>query len=146
MMMNIPQITEADIRPLATDQSWSRGEDYYYSYRVEAIIWRDGLLIAEVEGSEYEPYIVQVEFDGNQICSTNCTCPYDWDGDCKHIIAALLYLCHRRDDIEQRPSVNELIASLSHSQLIELITDLSCLHPAIIEDIERIVSSGSYSS
>jgi uncharacterized Zn finger protein len=146
MMMNIPQITEADIRPLATDQSWSRGEDYYYSYQVGSIFWRDGLLIAEVEGSKYEPYVVQVEFVGNQIRFTDCTCPYDWDGDCKHIIAALLYLCYRRNDIEQRPSVKELIAKLNRVQLIELITDLSYLHPAIIDDIEQNTSSDSYSS
>ena len=145
-MKSIPHLTETDIRYLATDKSWERGEEYYYNHYVTNIVWREGLLIAEVEGSEYEPYIVQVTFDRNRISSTDCNCPYDWDGDCKHIIAALLYLCHRHDDIEQRPSVKELIASLNHTQLIELITDLSYLHPAIINDIERGVSSTSYSS
>ena len=65
-MKTIPHLTEADIRPLATDQSWARGEDYYYSNSVENIVWRDGLLTAEVEGSEYEPYIVQARFDERQ--------------------------------------------------------------------------------
>ena len=97
-MKTIPNLAEADIRPLATDQSWSRGEDYFYSNSVENIVWRDGLLTAEVEGSEYKPYIVQARFDQDKIHSTHCTCPYDWGGDCKHIIATLLYLCHRRDD------------------------------------------------
>jgi hypothetical protein len=46
-MKTIPHLTEADIRPLATDQSWARGEDYYYSNSVENIVWRDGLLTAE---------------------------------------------------------------------------------------------------
>ena len=81
------------------------------------LLWRDGLLTAEVEGSEYEPYIIQVKFDEKKITSTDCTCPYDWGGDCKHIIAALLYLCHRRNDIEQRPAVADLIAKLNRDQL-----------------------------
>ena len=77
-MKTIPHLTEADIRPLATAQSWTRGEDYYHSNYVENVLWRDGLLTAEVEGSEYEPYIVQVKFDEQKISSTDCTCPYDW--------------------------------------------------------------------
>lgn len=136
-MKAIPELTEADIRPLATDQTWERGEDYYYSNSVENIVWRDGLLIAEVEGSGYEPYIVQVTFDQGKIHSTSCTCPYDWGGDCKHIIAVLLYLCHRRDEIEQRPALEDLIASLPREQLVEILLNLSVSYPAIVDDIER---------
>ena len=136
-MKTIPHLAESDIRSLATTQSWTRGEDYYYSNRVESVVWRDGLLTAEVEGSEYEPYIVQIRFGEQEIRSTDCTCPYDWGGDCKHIIATLLYLCRRRDDIDQRPSVANLIANLNRDQLAEIILDLSISHPAIIDDIER---------
>lgn len=136
-MKTIPHLTEADIRPLSTDRSWTRGQDYYDSSYVENVIWRDGLLTAEVQGSEYEPYIVQVRFDGQKLRSTDCTCPYDWGGDCKHIIAVLFYLCHRRDDIEQRPALIDLIANLNREQLAELIIDLSISYPAISDDIER---------
>ncbi len=136
-MKTIPHLAESDIRSLATTQSWSRGEDYYYSNCVESVVWRDGLLTAEVEGSEYEPYNVQIQFDEGGICSTDCTCPYDWGGDCKHIIATLLYLCRRRDDIAQRPAVADLIANLSRNQLADIILDLSISHPSIIDDIER---------
>jgi len=136
-MKTIPNLTEADIRPLATDQSWARGQEYYHSNYVENVVWRDGLLTAEVEGSEYEPYIIQVRFDGNKIRSTDCTCPYDWGGDCKHIVAMLLYLCHRRDDIEQRPAVADLIAKLNRDQLSDLLIELSSSYPAIVDEIER---------
>ena len=136
-MKTISHLTETDIRSRATTQSWSRGEDYYYSNRVESVVWRDGLLTAEVEGSEYEPYIVQIRFDEQEIRTTDCTCPYDWGGDCKHIIATLLYLCRQRDDIAQRPAVADLIANLNRDQLAEIILDLSISHPAIIDDIER---------
>ena len=149
-MKAIPKLTESDIRSLATDQSWARGEDYFYGNSVENIVWRDGLLTAEVEGSEYEPYIVQVSFDQDKIHSTACTCPYDWGGDCKHIIAVLLYLCHRRDEIERRPALIEMIASLPREQLVEILLDLSITYPAIVDDIEQslplIVADKSTSS
>ena len=136
-MKMIPHLTEADIRPLATDRSWERGQDYYHSNSVENVVWRDGLLTAEVEGSEYEPYIIQVKFDEQKLRSTDCTCPYDWGGDCKHIIAALLYLCHRSDNIEQRPAVADLIAKLNRDQLADLLIELSSSYPAIVDEIER---------
>jgi len=136
-MKTIPHLTEADIRTLATDQSWTRGDDYYHGNCVENILWRDGLLTAEVEGSGYEPYIVQVKFAEQKVSSTDCTCPYDWGGDCKHIIATLLYFCRQRDDIEQRPAVADLIADLNREQLADIIVDLSTSHPAIIDEIER---------
>jgi len=136
-MKTIPHLTEDDIRPLATDRSWTRGEDYYYGNSIENIVWRDGLLTAEVEGSEYEPYIVQVRFDEGKIRSTHCTCPYDWGGDCKHIIAVLLYFCHRRDEIEQRPALVDLLANLNREQLTEILLDLSASHPAVVDEIER---------
>ena len=149
-MKTIPHLIEADIRPRSSDRSWARGQDYYYGSCVENVIWRDGFLTAEVQGSEYEPYIVQVRFDGKKIRSTDCTCPYDWGGDCKHIIAVLLYLCHRRDDIEQRPALADLIANLNREQLAELIIDLSVSYPAILDHFERnlplVVSGESASS
>jgi len=149
-MKTIPHLAESDIRSLATTQSWTRGEDYYYSNRVESVVWRDGMLTAEVEGSEYEPYIVQIRFDEQEIRSTDCTCPYDWGGDCKHIIATLLYLCRQRDDIAQRPAVADLIGKLNRDQLAGIIVDLSISHPAVVDDIERslplVVSSQPTSS
>lgn len=136
-MKTIPHFAENTIRSRATSQSWTRGEDYYYADRVENVVWRDGLLTAEVEGSEYEPYIVQIRFDEGEIRSTDCTCPYDWGGDCKHIMATLLYLCRRRDEIEQRPALAELIANLNRAQLVEMLLDLSASYPAIVDEIER---------
>jgi len=145
-MKDIPHLTEAEIRPLANAQSWARGEDYYRSNCVENVLWRDGLLTAEVEGSEYAAYSVQVQFDEQGISFTDCTCPYDWGGDCKHIIATLLYLSRRRDEVEQRPAVADLIDNLNRDQLADLITKLSVSHPAIVDDIERIIPLAAIST
>ncbi|RME35244.1 MAG: hypothetical protein D6793_07560, partial [Thermoflexia bacterium] len=140
-MTGLPSLTEDRVRKRATPQSWERGLDYFHSGAVSRIVWRDGVLIAEVQGSQYEPYQVRVEFapDG-EIEDASCTCPYDWDGDCKHIIAALLHLVHRPQKIEQRPSLARLLSDLSREQLVELVQTLARIHPEIVEEVEDFVS------
>lgn len=139
-MAGLPSLTEDRIRKRATPQSWERGLDYFHGDAVLSAIWRDGLLIAEVQGSQYEPYRVVVEFgpDG-EIVDTECTCPYDWGGDCKHIIATLLYLVRRPQEVEQRPSLSDLLSGLSREQLVELVQNLARIHPEVVEDVEDFV-------
>ena len=64
--MSKPSLTEATIRNLTTAQSLSRGQAYLRNGAVLEIEQRDDLLMAEVEGSEYEPYQVRVSGSGGQ--------------------------------------------------------------------------------
>jgi uncharacterized Zn finger protein len=48
-------ITESDIRNLASAQSFSRGEDYFYTNAVHDLQKRGDTLLADVEGSSDEP-------------------------------------------------------------------------------------------
>lgn len=139
-MTDLPSLTENQVRKRATPQSWERGLEYFYGGAVTRVVWRDGVLSAEVEGSQYEPYQVTVEFtpDG-RIRDASCTCPYDWGGDCKHIIATLLYLVHCPEEIEQRPPLANLLSGLSREGLVELVQHLARIHPQIVEDVEDFV-------
>ncbi|MCX7856102.1 MAG: hypothetical protein N2556_09085, partial [Anaerolineae bacterium] len=81
-----------------------------------------------------------VEFGpGGDIVAAECTCPYDWGGDCKHIIATLLCLVHRPQEIEQRPPLAQLLSGLSREELVELVQTLARIHPEIVEDVEDFV-------
>lgn len=141
-MTDLPSLTENQIRKRATPQSWERGVDYFYSGAVDRIVWRDGVLTAEVQGSQYEPYQVRVEFtrDG-RIQDATCTCPYDWGGDCKHIVATLLYLVHRPEAIERRLPLTDLLSGLSREELVELVQTLARIHPQILEDVEEFAQA-----
>jgi uncharacterized Zn finger protein len=81
-----------------------------------------------------------VEFapDG-RILDASCSCPYDWGGDCKHIIATLLYLARRPEEIERRPPLADLLSGLSREGLVELVQHLARIHPEMVEDIEDFV-------
>ncbi|MGD9091278.1 MAG: hypothetical protein PVF74_00410 [Anaerolineales bacterium] len=117
-----------------------RGWEYFESSNVMGVIWREDQLTARVQGSEWVPYVVRVEFDGQDIGYVDCTCPYDWGGDCKHIVAALLFLVHNPEMIEQRPSIADLLGPLDREQLVDMLRELAEEFPAIIDTLESLVS------
>jgi uncharacterized Zn finger protein len=138
--MPIPSFTEAAIRQHATAESFRRGEDYYNSGAVVSLIQRGDTIEAEVEGSQYEPYQVQVTFDAGGITDASCTCPYDWGGWCKHIVATLLACIEEPEEIEARPPLAELLAGLSRDQLQALVATLAEGHPGLTDAIESQVT------
>lgn len=137
-MSELPSLTEAAIRARANDKSWARGSASYEDNCVCDIIWRDGSLYADVVGNDYDPYHVHVTFIGAEIVDASCTCPYNWGGDCKHIVALLLSLVHGTDKIAARPAIGELVAKLSRDQLISLFIEMADRHPELTDEIERI--------
>ena len=86
-----------------------------------SLVQRGDALQAKVEGSEYQPYRVRVDFDKGGIISVFCTCPYDWGGWRKHIVAALLVCFHEPETIERRPEFKDLLADLNREQLQGLL-------------------------
>ena len=125
----LPKVTEASICQHASAASYHRGREYYEQGAVLSIVRRDQQLQAEVEGSQYEPYRVQITYDAGGITWALCSCPYGWGGWCKHIVATLLAALHSPATVEegrrrpaptpsrQRPSVQTLLAGLEREQL-----------------------------
>ncbi|MBD2515828.1 SWIM zinc finger domain-containing protein [Nostoc sp. FACHB-973] len=138
--MSIPQISEFTIRRHANAKSFQRGEAYYEAGAVNAITQRGGLLQADVVGSEARPYHVSLNFDSSGLTSVNCTCAYNFDGWCKHIVATMLVCARHSEHIEQRPTLEELLDRLDHIQTQRLLQDLVAEYPRLIEAIDRRVS------
>lgn len=136
----LPSLREDAIRARASERSYARGETYYENGDVFSAVWRNGHLTAEVQGSQHEPYFVQVDFEGNDITGAYCTCPYDWGGDCKHIVAALLFMLHEPEQVAFRPPLEDLLAPLSREQLMTLLLDLSMDVPETLEPLERLLA------
>jgi uncharacterized Zn finger protein len=130
-------ISEATIRHHANNQSFSRGEDYYQRGAVTDLVQRGNIIQADVEGSEVEPYRVSLEYDSGGITSAHCTCPYDYDGWCKHIVAAALTWVQQPDRLELRPTLPQLLDRLDHRQTQHLVQALVKEHPELIDAIDR---------
>jgi uncharacterized Zn finger protein len=100
--------TEGMLRQYASTESLSRGLKYFQEGAVVSLRRRGNVLEAMVEGSEPEPYWVRIVTDAGGITSAECDCPYDWEGWCKHIVAALLACIRQPDSVEARPSLAAL--------------------------------------
>ena len=60
----LPTVTEAMIRQHASADSFQRGDVYQAQGAVVCLVRRGQQLQAEVEGSQVEPYTVQITWDG----------------------------------------------------------------------------------
>jgi uncharacterized Zn finger protein len=76
---------------------------------VGTVTLRGNTLQAEVEGSEVDPYRVTLTIDPGGITSALCTCPYDYDGWCKHIVATALTCIRQPLAVEERPTLERLL-------------------------------------
>ena len=140
----IPKLSETTIRRHASAQSFERGQQYYRSGSVGSLVQRGQVLSASVEGSEVEPYRVQINLDPGGITQATCTCPYDYEGWCKHIIATLLTCLYQPEDIEQRPELTQLLADLNRNQLQTILENLADTEPEWLEAIEAQITQLSH--
>ncbi|MEH2288911.1 SWIM zinc finger family protein [Nostoc sp.] len=135
--MSIPQISEFTIRRHANAKSFQRGEAYYNAGAVDVVIQRGHLLQANVLGTEARPYHVNLNFDSSGLTSVKCTCAYDYEGWCKHIVATMLVCARNSEKIEQRPTLEELLNCLDHIETQRLLQELVAEYPPLIEAIDR---------
>ncbi|MDZ8069210.1 MAG: SWIM zinc finger domain-containing protein [Nostoc sp. DedQUE08] len=138
--MSIPQISEFTIRRHANAKSFQRGEAYYNAGAVNAVIQRGHLLQADVLGTEAKPYHVSLNFDSSGLTSVKCTCAYNYEGWCKHIVATMLVCARNSENIEQRPTLEELLNRLNYIETQRLLQELVAEYPPLIEAIDRHVS------
>lgn len=136
-------LSEATIRGLATAQSFERGENYYHTGAVLDLSKRENTLLARVEGSRYEPYQVTVELSEQGLAAAHCSCPYDWGGYCKHIVAALLAYLREPEQVIERQSMAELLGGLERGELLELLTGLLSEQPRLIDWVEMKLAAQS---
>jgi len=79
--------TREAIRSRCTEQSFKRGRNCYHEDRILSLNIDEKKITATVQGSQ--AYDVEATLTDEPI-HTWCSCPYDYAGDCKHIIAVLL--------------------------------------------------------
>jgi uncharacterized Zn finger protein len=133
-------LSEEDVRRNAAPEVFSRGGDYYRRGAVTSLVRRGDVLQAEVEGSGYEPYRVAVTVGPDGIEDATCTCPYDWGGWCKHIVAVLLACLNEPGDVEEQPALEDLLSGLSRDQLQALLVKLAARDPSLSDDIAAHVA------
>ena len=134
-------LTAAMIQQVATAESFRRGQSYYEEGSVLRLVRRGDQLAAEVQGSEYEPYRVRVTLGPEGIVNTDCSCPYDWGGACKHVVAALLTVLHNPERVEERMPPEALLGKLDRDQLRDILLALIRRTPDLADLVEAHVAT-----
>jgi len=113
-------LTTEQIRDLCTSEVFDRARNYRDEERIERIDRFDETVSAAVQGSQPDPYEVEIQLvDGTaepETVDASCTCPYDWGGYCKHIIAVLLELTDSDIDLEDEREAVERVLSDAHPE------------------------------
>lgn len=139
-MRSIPGLTEAMIHAQVAGESFSRGERYARSGAVSKLVLRGQVLTASVLGSDSEPYTVTVKIGEAGPTSARCTCPYDWGGWCKHIVAALLVALRQPEAVVCRALLATQLAPLDRDQLVAVLIRLAESDSSLLDAIEMQLS------
>jgi hypothetical protein len=128
--------TREEIRDLCTEQSFERGVNYWENGRVQELDVDGERTRATVRGSN--DYDVSIDV-ANDAVHTHCSCPYDYAGDCKHIVAVLLAVENRDADTDTDPgdeSTENLPDSVDVESLVKQATadELQTFLLDVIED------------
>ena len=77
-------LNESILRQLANTSSYNRGEAYFHNDYVRRIKRKGNTFSAQIEGSElYDVTMILTPV----VPEFTCSCPYDFDGICKHSVA-----------------------------------------------------------
>jgi uncharacterized Zn finger protein len=82
------------IRTLCTSEVFDRAQSYREDDRIDRIDRFGDTVQAAVHGSQPEPYEVKITPENGSNGDTpadidaTCSCPYDWDGYCKHVTSS----------------------------------------------------------
>ena len=136
--MALPKITESMIRAGAGSESFHRGEEYYRDGAISNTVIQGTLLSGECVGTYTPYYRVRVELDEAGIAEASCTCPYEFGGYCKHIVALLLAYLHHPKSFAARKASAEFLADLEHNDLVAILAKLIQEQPELYDRIEAL--------
>lgn len=98
-------------------------------------------LTAECAGTLQPFYRVTVELDEGGVRAASCTCPYELDGYCKHIVAVLLTYLHRPNEFAEQQPLEELLADLDRDELFALVQNLLQRQPELYDLVDAQITA-----
>jgi uncharacterized Zn finger protein len=122
-------VNKETIQDRCTDPVFERGQTYRREGQIQQLDRFDDLVTAVVLGSN--PYDVTVKFDGRSL-ETQCTCPYDGQGDCKHVVAVLLTIADNPPEDESE-RIEAVLADVPVEELRAFVLDVLATHSTVRE-------------
>lgn len=135
MSETTPSLTEDDILALASPQSFERGVSYFRGGALFNTRCVGNELRGLCQGSDYAPYRVSARLGPDGVEEAYCSCPYDWGGICKHIVALLLARINTPGAFQAVAPTDERLLAKSKEELIALVQEMLKREP----DLERLL-------
>ena len=139
MSTSLPSLSQFDIREWAPDRFFERGEGYFRQGRIRRLRRTDNTLRAECEGSNPEPYLVEVTLGESGITSYDCTCPVE--GRCKHLVALLLTWIDASGEVPETEPLDNRLRQVPTDDLVDVIMEMVRRHP----DLSRLAEMAANS-
>ncbi len=140
------KITKSALKSLSSPESFARGHELYQSDAVFDTFRQHNILTGKCEGSSAPFYQLRVQLDEDGIQEASCTCPYDWGGYCKHIIALILTYIHNPDAFIEQKNLKELLRQLDKDALVHLITKMVGKNPDLNSWLQTAILAASSNS
>ena len=130
--MQLPNLTHDQIRSRCTEQSFTRGLEYFHTGAIGNPVLQGSTLSAMCQGTEPTPYRVRVELMPTTIATTSCSCSYDYGGECKHVVALLLTYVEAPETIYTVDTLLARLAEKPKSSLLHIISELLKRTPTLV--------------
>ncbi|MCY4063101.1 MAG: SWIM zinc finger family protein [Chloroflexi bacterium] len=134
------KISHEQIIARALDQSFYRGLSLYESGAIFLPARRGNQLSAMCVGSSSAAYRVTATFDESGHLTTHCTCPYDWGGDCKHIVALLLTYVLEPEVFRAGEELREELMLLEKEDLVNIVEQMITRYTGLDDIVEHMIS------
>ncbi|MBI4063435.1 MAG: DEAD/DEAH box helicase family protein [Elusimicrobia bacterium] len=85
-----PFCVDKNLKSWASPRVVARGAAYYRQGHVQSLESLNDRIEAQVEGTQTEPYKIEIAFDEGGRPKSQCSCPFNWEPLCKHAVAVLL--------------------------------------------------------
>jgi hypothetical protein len=120
---------QSQLRDLCTQQSFQRGLRYFEEGRVKIKEASCSRIAAVVLGND--SYRVEIDLDR---LSARCSCPYDLEGYCKHIVATFLAVEREPEKVDRM--VGQVCGELESVQALLVRTDPDAVSDFLLQELE----------
>ncbi|WP_204141614.1 SWIM zinc finger domain-containing protein [Halomicronema sp. CCY15110] len=134
MAASLPPLTEAQVKTLATEQSWQKGRRYFRNGAIAQPTLQGQQISADCLGTH--SYRTQATLGTEGVEASSCTCPYDWGGICKHQVALLLSYVHTPESFQTIQPLPELLSDRSRDDLLAMIEAMVQRHPDLMTIVD----------
>lgn len=128
-----PALSDEEIRRHIPAPSFDQGQHLYREGHLFNTVRRGRELEGFCESARHERYHARVTLDSDGIAADRCSCPLGTA--CPHVAALLLAWMQEPERFRERAPVGELLAQMSHSELLTLVQEMLRRAP----ELERLL-------